>query len=80
MLKLKDIHVGNYGAVMGLAGLALTGRAAATVWPGVVRAPAYVTEPWVLLGVLALVLMLALYFLKGWRSVRADFATRKGFR
>ena len=74
MLKLKDIHVGNYGAVMGLAGLALTGRAVATVWPGVVRAPAYVTEPWVLLGVLALVLMLALYFLKGWRSVRADFA------
>jgi len=74
VLKLKDIHVGNYGAVMGLAGLALTGRAAATVWPGVVRAPAYVTEPWVLLGVLALVLMLALYFLKGWRSVRADFA------
>ena len=59
---------------MGLAGLALTGRAVATVWPGVVRAPAYVTEPWVLLGVLALVLMLALYFLKGWRSVRADFA------
>ena len=74
MLKLKDIHVGNYGAVMGLAGLALTGRAVATVWPGVVRAPAYVTEPWVLLGVLALLLMLALYFLKGWRSVRADFA------
>jgi tellurite resistance protein len=74
VLKLKDIHVGNYGAVMGLAGLALTGRAVATVWPGVVRAPAYVTEPWVLLGVLALALMLALYFLKGWRSVRADFA------
>jgi len=72
-LKLRDIHVGNYGAVMGLAGLALTGRQAATVWPGVVRAPAYVTEPWVLLGVLALLLLLALYFLKGVASVKADF-------
>ena len=37
-----------YGAVMGLAGLGLTARAAAPVWPGVFRAPAYFTEPWVL--------------------------------
>src|SRR5262245_20955043 len=58
---------------MGLAGLALTGRSAATVWPGVVRAPAYLTEPFVLLGALALLLMLALYFLKGIRGVKADF-------
>jgi tellurite resistance protein len=72
-LKLRDIHVGNYGAVMGLAGLALTGRAAASVWPGVVRAPAYVTEPFVLLGVLALLVMLALYFLKGPAALKADF-------
>ena len=62
-----------YGAVMGLAGLALTGRAAATVWPGVVRAPAYLTEPWVLLAAIALLLLLASYFLKGIRGVKADF-------
>jgi tellurite resistance protein len=62
-----------YGAVMGLAGLALTARAAASVWPGVVRAPAYLTEPWVLLGALALLLLLASYFLKGIKSVKADF-------
>lgn len=72
-MKLRDIHVGNYGAVMGIAGLALTARSAATVWPGVVRAPAYLTEPWVLLGVLALLLLVALYFLKGVKSVKADF-------
>src|SRR5262245_25551275 len=58
---------------MGIAGLALTGRAAASVWPGVVRAPAYLTEPWVLLAVLALLLLLALYFLKGIKGVKADF-------
>jgi len=71
-VKLREVHVGNYGAVMGLAGLALTGRAAATVWPGVVRAPAYLTEPWVLLAVIALLLLLASYFLKGFRGVKAD--------
>jgi tellurite resistance protein len=58
---------------MGLAGLALTGRSAASVWPGVVRAPAYLTEPWVLLGAIALLLLLALYFLKGLQAVKADF-------
>ena len=72
-MKLKDIHVGHYGAVMGIAGLALTARAAASVWPGVLKAPAYFTEPWVLLGVIALLLLLALYFLKGIRGVKADF-------
>ena len=59
---------------MGLAGLALTGRSVASVWPGVVRAPAYLTEPWVLAGVIALLLLLALYFLKGAKGVKADFA------
>ena len=73
-MKLKDVHVGMYGAVMGLAGLGLTARAAASVWPGVVKAPAYVTEPWVLLGLIALLLLVALYFLKGIRGVKADFA------
>ena len=47
-----------YGAVMGLAGLGLTARAAAPVLPGVLKAPAYFTEPWVLLGALALALLL----------------------
>lgn len=72
-MRLRDVHVGNYGAVMGLAGLALAARSAATVWPGVVRAPAYLTEPWVLLGVMALLVLLSLYFLKGIGSVKADF-------
>jgi len=67
------IHVGFYGAVMGLAGLGLTARSAASVWPGVVRAPAYVTEPWILLGVVALVLLVALYCLKGIEGIKADF-------
>ena len=65
-----------YGAVMGLAGLGLTARSAAVVWPGVLRAPAYFTEPWVLLGLLAGALMLVLYAVKLVRdpaAVRADF-------
>jgi tellurite resistance protein len=65
-----------YGAVMGLAGLGLAGRSAAVVWPGVLRAPAYFTEPWVLLGLLAGALMLVLYAVKLVRdpaAVRADF-------
>ena len=53
-----------YGAVMGLAGLGLAARAAATVWPGVLRAPAYFTEPWVLAGAIALALLVVLYVLK----------------
>ena len=58
---------------MGLAGLGLTARVAATVWPGVVRAPAYVTEPWVLLGAIALLILLAVYFLKGAAAIKEDF-------
>ncbi|MGH8742268.1 MAG: hypothetical protein ACREUN_15215, partial [Burkholderiales bacterium] len=50
--------------VMGLVGLGLTARATATVLPGVFRAPAYFTELWVLLGVLAFVVLISLYFLK----------------
>ncbi len=53
-----------YGAVMGLVGLGLTARLAATVLPGVVRAPAYFTELWVLLGVLAFAVLLPLYLVK----------------
>jgi tellurite resistance protein len=72
-VKLKDVHVGMYGAVMGLAGLALTARAAASVWPGVLKAPAYFTEPWVLLGALALAILVPLHALKGPAAVRQDF-------
>jgi tellurite resistance protein len=53
-----------YGAVMGLAGLGLTARATATVLPGVFRAPAYFTELWVLLGLMAFLVLLPLYLLK----------------
>ena len=49
-MSVRDLPIGFYGAVMGLAGLALSARAAAPVFPGVVRAPAYFTEPWALLG------------------------------
>jgi tellurite resistance protein len=75
-VNLKDVHVGMYGAVMGLAGLGLSARASAPVLPGVFRAPAYFTEPWVLLGALALLLLLPLYLLKLVRYpalVREDF-------
>jgi len=74
-VKLKDVHVGMYGAVMGLAGLGLTARAVASVWPGVLKAPAYFTEPWVLLGALALVVLIPLYLLKGLSSLKADFTS-----
>jgi tellurite resistance protein len=49
---------------MGLAGLGLTARAAAPLFPGVFRAPAYFTELWVALGVLAFIALLVLYLLK----------------
>ena len=67
------IHIGFYGAVMGLAGLGLTARSAASVWPGVLKAPAYFTEPWVLLGAIALAVLLPLYVLKGFASLKEDF-------
>lgn len=65
-----------YGAVMGLAGLGLTARVAATVWPGVLRAPSYFTEPWVLAGAIALLILFFLYAIKlvqAPRTVREDF-------
>ena len=75
-MSLRNLPIGMYGAVMGLAGLGLTARAAAPVLPGVLKAPAYFTEPWVLLGALALALLLPLYVLKLIRypaAVREDF-------
>ena len=74
----RDLPIGMYGAVMGLVGLGLTARATATVLPGVVRAPAYFTEAWVLLGVIAFCLLLPAYFwklLRYPRAVRAEFTS-----
>jgi tellurite resistance protein len=65
-----------YGAVMGLVGLGLTARSAATVLPGYVRAPAYVTEPWVALGVIAFLVLVPLYVAK---LVRYPAAVREEF-
>lgn len=65
-----------YGAVMGLAGLGLTARSAAVVWPGVFRAPSYFTEPWVLAGLIALLILVVLYAMKLLQNpgaVREDF-------
>lgn len=75
-MNLRELHIGMYGAVMGLAGLGLSARAAAPVLPGYVRAPAYVTEPWVAAGVIALLILLPLYAAKLVRypaAVRDDF-------
>ena len=61
---------------MGLAGLGLSARAAATVFPGVLRAPAYFTELWVALGALFLAALLPLYLLKLFKfpaAVKEDF-------
>jgi tellurite resistance protein len=58
------LPIGMFGAVMGLAGLGLSARAAAPLFPGVFRAPAYFTELWVALGLIAFVLLLALYLVK----------------
>jgi len=69
--SIRHLPVGMYGAVMGLAGLALAGRATATALPGVVRAPAYLTEPWVLLAALAFAVLLPSYVLK-WIRYRSE--------
>lgn len=60
-MKLKNLHVGYYGAVMGLAGLGQTARAAAPLFPGVFRAPSYFTEPWVAAAAIALLALAVLY-------------------
>ena len=65
-----------YGAVMGLAGLGLSARASAPVLPGVFRAPAYFTEPWVLFGAIALIILIPAYVVKVIRypyAVQVDF-------
>jgi tellurite resistance protein len=60
---------------MGLAGLGLTARAAAPLFPGAIRAPAYFTEVWVALGALAFLILVPAYLLKLWKhpaAVRED--------
>src|SRR5438067_8419852 len=75
-MNVREVPIGMYGAVMGLAGLGLSARSAATVLPGYVRAPAYVTEPWVALGVIAFMILLPLYAAK---LVRYPAAVREEF-
>lgn len=75
-MSVRDLPIGFYGAVMGLAGLGLTARLAVPLFPGVVRAPAYFTELWVALGAIALLVLLPAYLAKLARypgAVRADF-------
>lgn len=55
---------GYFGAVMGLVGLGLAARAAAPLFPGVFRAPAYFTEPWIAAGTLVFVVLGLLFFVK----------------
>jgi tellurite resistance protein len=71
---IKELPIGAYGAVMGIAGFALTARAAASLFPGLVRAPAYLTEPWVLLGLLAFIGLFVAYFVKLVRYPKAVLA------
>jgi tellurite resistance protein len=75
-VTVKDLPIGFYGAVMGLAGLGLTARAAVPLFPGVIRAPAYFTELWVALGCLALLILVPLYLVKIFRypgAAKRDF-------
>jgi len=71
-----NVPIGLFGAVMGLVGLGLSARVAATVWPGVFRAPAYFTELWVALGLVAFAFLSVLYLLKlftNTKSAREEF-------
>jgi tellurite resistance protein len=75
--SVRHLPIGMFGAVMALAGLGLAGRAAAPLFAGLVPAPAYFTEPWIALAVLALVALGAAYVAKLLRypqAVRAEFA------
>lgn len=70
---------------MGLVGLGLSARAAAPLFPGVFRAPAYFTELWIALGVLAFAGLLLAYLFKAVahrEQVRAELTNIQtlGFR
>jgi tellurite resistance protein len=76
-VSLRNLPIGMYGMVMGLAGLGLSARAAAPVLPGLVPAPAYFTELWVALGVIAFAILLPLYVAKIFTypaEVKAEFS------
>lgn len=71
--SLRFVPVGLFGAVMGLAGLGLAGRAAMPVAP----VPARFPEFWIALAALALTALLATYVLKVLRhgaAVREELA------
>ena len=74
--SVRNLPIGLYGAVMGLAGLGLAYRAAAPLFPGVVRAPAYLSEPWILAAAVALAVLLPAYL---WKLVRYPEAVRGEF-
>ncbi len=63
-MMARGLPLGAFGAPMGLIGLGLAARAAAPLFPGVFRAPAYFSEPWIAAGVLALVGLALLYAFK----------------
>ena len=70
--------IGAFGAVMGLAGLGLSARAAAPVLAGTVPAPAHFTEVWILLAALGFAWLLPAYLwklLKSPRAVREEWAS-----
>jgi tellurite resistance protein len=69
--------IGAFGAVMGLAGLGLSARAAAPVLAGVLPAPAHFTEAWIALAALVFAWLLPAYLwklAKSPRAVRDEFA------
>ncbi|HEX9184555.1 MAG TPA: hypothetical protein VF876_14965 [Burkholderiales bacterium] len=67
---------GAFGAVMGLAGLGLSARAAAPVLAGTVPAPAHFTEIWILLAALGFAWLLPAYL---WKLVKSPRAVREEF-
>ena len=76
MARIPLPPIGAFGAVMGLAGLGLSARAAAPVLAGSVRAPAHLTEPWILLAALAFAWLLPAYL---WKLVKSPRAVREEF-
>ena len=77
-MSVRNLPIGMYGMVMGLVGLGLSARAAAPVLPGLVPAPAYFTELWVALGLLAFMVLLPLYVWKVFRypqEVKSEFTS-----
>ncbi|HET9734939.1 MAG TPA: hypothetical protein VFP62_06680 [Burkholderiales bacterium] len=68
--------IGAFGAVMGLAGLGLSARAAAPVLAGVLPAPAHFTEAWIALAALVFAWLLPAYL---WKLARSPRAVRDEF-